>query len=271
MEINIATGRNWKSRETKTWHNNKVSWRQLVEKLSETVRTPETYKEYSEASKERQSEIKDRGGFVGGYLNDGKRSPENVTFRQLLTLDLDYANLQFWDDFTTFFDVAAVIHSTHKHSLKTPRYRLIIPLNRKVSREEYEAISRKLAGSLDINLFDPTTFQPERLMYWPTTSKDGIYFFEEQAGPVLNADHVLNSYEDWQDISAWPKPDSEGDLVKDLRGKQGNPEEKPGLIGAFAVLTTFTRLSKSFCLTFTNKLRKKTAIRTHAAAAPAAQ
>jgi putative DNA primase/helicase len=233
MEINIATGRNWKSRETKTWHNNKVSWRQLVEKLSETVRTPETYKEYSEASKERQSEIKDRGGFVGGYLNDGKRSPENVTFRQLLTLDLDYANLQFWDDFTTFFDVAAVIHSTHKHSLKTPRYRLIIPLNRKVSREEYEAISRKLAGSLDINLFDPTTFQPERLMYWPTTSKDGIYFFEEQAGPVLNADHVLNSYEDWQDISAWPKPDSEGDLVKDLRGKQGNPEEKPGLIGAF--------------------------------------
>lgn len=230
MELNLATG---KSRQTKVWYNAKISWESLVEKLSATTYTLETYKEYCEFGKEKQSEIKDRGGFVGGYLKDGKRSPGNVTFRQLLTLDLDYANLVFWNDFVMFYDVTAVIHSTHKHSPKTPRYRLIIPLNRKVTREEYEAVARKVAGSLDVNLFDPTTFQPERLMYWPTTSKDGQWYFKQQAGPLLNADHVLNSYEDWQDISAWPKPDSETDLIKSLRGKQGNPEDKPGLIGAF--------------------------------------
>lgn len=238
MELAISTGRSWKSRETKVWHNVKITWPALVEKLSTTVRTPESFKEYTslgetKAGKEKQAEIKDRGGFVGGYLKDGKRSPNTVVYRQLITLDIDFANLDFWSDFVMFYDCAAAIHSTHKHGPKTPRFRLIIPINRKVTSEEYEAIARKIAGTLDINLFDPTTFQPERLMYWPTTSKDGVYFFKEQKGEFLNADQVLNSYEDWQDISSWPKPDSEGDLIKSLRGKQGNPVDKPGLIGAF--------------------------------------
>lgn len=238
MEINIATGRNWKSRETKLWKNVKITWPNLVEKLSHTTYTLENYKEYiswgqTKAGKEKQSDTKDRGGFVGGYLKDGKRSPNTVTYRQLITLDLDYSNIDFWDDFIMFYDVAAVIHSTHKHSTKTPRFRLIVPLNRKVTSAEYEAISRKLAGSLDIELFDPTTFQPERLMYWPTTSKDGEWFFREQNGMPLNADQVLNAYDDWKDISAWPRPEAEGDTIKTLRGKQGNPIDKPGLIGAF--------------------------------------
>lgn len=235
MEFSIATG---KSRETKVWHNVKISWPALVERLSATTHTLETYKEYCALSatkegKEKQADIKDRGGFVGGYLKDGKRSPSSVTYRQLLTLDIDYANLGFWQDFTMFYDIAAVLHSTHKHSNKTPRYRLILPLARKITSEEYEAVSRKIAGSMDINLFDPTTFQPERLMYWPTTSKDAVYYFKEQKGSFLDPDFVLASYEDWQDMSAWPKPDSEKDLIKLSRGKQGVPEDKPGLIGAF--------------------------------------
>lgn len=230
MEISIAVG---KSRKTKVWHNTKISWPALAEKLKATTYTLETYREYCAFGKEKQSEIKDRGGFVGGFLKDGARHPSNVTFRQLLTLDLDFANYTFWNDFVMFYDVAAVLHSTHKHSVKSPRYRLIIPLSRKVTREEYEAVARKIAGSLDVNSFDATTFQPERLMYWPTTSKDGLFYFKEQDGDFLNPDYVLNSYEDWRDISSWPKPDSEKDLIKTLRGKQGNPNDKPGLIGAF--------------------------------------
>lgn len=235
MQLSIAVG---KSRETKVWKNTKISWAALVTRLSETMRTLETYKEYaslsdSKAGKEKQAIIKDHGGFVGGYLKDGKRSPGSVVFRQIITLDLDVATLHFWSDFMMFYSAEAVLHSTHKHSPKTPRYRLVMPLDRAVSPDQYEAIARRVAGSLDINLFDPTTFQPERLMYWPTTSKDGEYVFEHQEGHILCADKILDTYIDWQDISEWPMLESEKDFTR-LGGKQqGIPGEKPGLIGAF--------------------------------------
>lgn len=243
MELSIATG---PSRKTKVWKNKKVTWDALVKRLSDTVRTPETYKEYCAYGKEKQAEIKDRGGFVGGYLKEGKRSPGTVLFRQVLTLDLDFAHISFWNDFKLFYDNAAVCHSTHKHSLSAPRFRLIMPLDRPVTAEQYEAIARKIAGCLDINIFDPTTFQPERLMYWPTSSKNADYFFKEQTGPVLCADEILDTYVDWTDISAWPKPDSEKDLIHSHLKKQGAPGEKPGLIGAFCRAYPISRSIEDF-------------------------
>jgi putative DNA primase/helicase len=233
MELNIATGKVYKSRETKTWKNVTITWKDLVKKLSETIRTNETYKQYCAITKEQQSDIKDKGSFVGGYLIDGKRSPGTVEFRQLLTLDMDLATLEFWDEFCMLYACEAVLHSTHKHSPKTPRYRLVIPLDRHVTSLEYEAIARKVAAGLDINLFDPTTFQPERLMYWPTTSKDGVWVFEHQKGKPLNADSILSKYHDWQDISSWPTVDGEKDFARMGSKVQGAPFEKPGLIGAF--------------------------------------
>jgi putative DNA primase/helicase len=230
LEISIATG---KSRKTKVWQNTKILWPAFVEKIEHTLYTLETYKEYCAFTKEQQAEIKDRGGFVGGYLKAGKRSPANVTFRQVLTLDIDFATLGFWDDFTIFFNCEALLHSTHKHSEDSPRYRLIIPLDRITTREEYEAVARKIADNLGINLFDPTTFQPERLMYWPTTSKNATYVFKHQTGLLLNADSILSTYTDWKDISEWAKPDSQKEAIYDGLKLVGKPEDKPGLIGAF--------------------------------------
>jgi len=233
MQLNIATGKVYKSRETKTWKNVTISWKDLVKKLSVTIRTNESYKQYCAFTKEQQSDIKDKGSFVGGYLLDGKRSPSTVEFRQLLTLDMDLASIDFWDEFCMFYGCEAVLHSTHKHSSKTPRYRLVIPLDRTVNSTEYQAISRKVAAGLGINLFDPTTCQPERLMYWPTSSKDGEFVFEHQTGKLLSADAILAKYHDWTNISEWPMFEVEKDFMK-LGGKlQGAPADKPGLIGAF--------------------------------------
>jgi putative DNA primase/helicase len=125
------------------------------------------------------------------------------------------------------------MYSTHKHDPKSPRLRLILPLDRKVTPGEYMAISRKIAGTLGINFFDHTTFQPERLMYWPSTSKDGVFVSEYQDGDWLNADEILNSYHDWKDTSAWPVSDREKDIVKKGIAKQGDPLEKPGVVGAW--------------------------------------
>lgn len=228
--FDIATGR---TRTETNWKNKEILWSKLVEKLSVTHRTAETFAEYLTLKKTRQDEIKDVGGFVGGYLRGGRRKPGNVTHRQLLTLDLDSARADMWDAFTLQYDCASLIYSTHKHTPESPRYRLIIPLDRPVFSDEYVAIARRIAGDIDIESFDNTGFQPSRLMYWPSSSKDGSFEFQHQDGPWLNADDVLATYRDWQDSSEWPVSIRNSEAIQRSMKKQGDPLEKPGIVGAF--------------------------------------
>src|SRR5574344_1295423 len=177
--LDIATGF---SANTKTWKNTKAKWSKLVAKLSEATITNETYAQFIKANKADQSKIKDVGGYVGGYLDKGLRRKSSVLYKQLVTLDIDFSHKDFWWDFQMLYSCAAVIHATHKSTPDKPRHRLIIPLSREVTVEEYQAISRKIAGDLNIELFDQTTFEPERLMFWPSVSKDIEYYFEYQDG-----------------------------------------------------------------------------------------
>lgn len=228
--LNIATGLNVAS---KVWKNTKTTWSELVERLSKPVVTNETYKRFMEASKEEQCKIKDVGGFVGGFLTNGRREKANVLYRQLVTLDIDFSHNNFWWDFTMLFGCAAVLHSTHKSCPDKPRHRLIIPLDREVSQEEYQAIARKIAGDLNIELFDQSTFDVNRLMFWPSVSQDAEYYFEFQDGEFLEADEVLGSYNDWRDINEWPVADSSSELICQAAKKQEDPETKKGMVGLF--------------------------------------
>lgn len=228
--LEIATGY---SANTKIWKNTKARWSKLVAKLSEATRTNETYIQFMRASKADQGKIKDVGGFVGGYLDKGLRRKSSVMYKQLVSLDIDFSHNDFWWDFTMLYGCAAVIHSTHKSSFDKPRHRLLIPLSREVTIEEYQAIARRIAGDLNIELFDQSTFEPERLMFWPSVSKDVEYYFEYQDGPWLDADYVLNLYDDWRDTTEWPTAANSTDsILKDVK-KQEDPEDKKGIVGTF--------------------------------------
>lgn len=230
-QIYIATATN---RVSTKWRNKKTTWRALVQKCSQTTKTPETLAEYKAMSKSQQSDRKDVGGFVGGYLKEGKRSKDSVDFRDVLCLDIDFGQPDTWDNFVlTFPDVAAFTYSTHKYTPSAPRIRLVILLSRRVSGDEYEAIGRMVASHVGIELFDDTTYQPERLMYWPSTSVDGVFFFREQEGKALDADAILAQYHDWKDVSEWPYSQRVSEIIRKEASKQGNPLQKPGIVGAF--------------------------------------
>lgn len=224
------------SRRAKTWKAKQIGWSQLVQKLSVTKRTPEKQSEYLAMPKERQDEIKDVGGFVGGVLTGGRRSSRTVESRQLVALDADFAEKSMWDMVETgvaFGGNAICMYSTHKHTKEKPRLRLLIPLSRPVSPDEYQAIARKIAEDFGIDNFDDTTYQHDRLMYWPSTSIDGEYEFRWQDGPWVDADGVLAEYEDWRDQTKWPVSSRVGKLVQKSMKKQQDPTEKKGLIGTF--------------------------------------
>lgn len=229
-KINIAVGL---SANSVKWKNTEITWPELEDKLRLEHKTSETFAEYMSATKMEQGKIKDVGGYVGGYLRGGRRKIENLMFRQIVTLDIDFAHINFWDDFILQYDVAAVLHSTHKHCETSPRFRLVLPLNREVTPDEYVAIARKIAGNMDIELFDQTTFEIHRLMFWQSSPKDVDYYFRSQKGEFLDADSVLAEYIDWTDSSLWPTAKREYDHVRNNVSKQADPETKKGIVGAF--------------------------------------
>lgn len=226
----IATGA---SRTAKVWKNTALAWEDLVKRLSQTSRTSETQGEYRNMTKAQQDAIKDVGGFVGGRLRGGSRKAGNVEFRDILTLDADFAAGDFCAQLELFLSCAWCVYSTHKHTPERPRLRLLIPLDRPVSAEEYEAIARKLAEEIGIDQFDDTTYQPHRLMYWPSTSTDGDYVFQTAEGAFLSADVMLAKYQDWHDVTEWPASGRTRKNRERLLKKQEDPTGKNGIIGAF--------------------------------------
>ncbi|ADL50532.1 virulence-associated E family protein [Clostridium cellulovorans] len=230
MKFTIATGN---SRKDRVWKNQEISWEGFVERVKSTIRTSESMDEYKKLSKEQQDAIKDVGGVVAGMLRDGKRKTGFVEYRSMITLDMDYADVGVWDQITMLHDFTCCIYSTHKHTSEKPRLRLIIPLSRNVSADEYTAVARMIASDIDIEQFDDTTYEPTRLMYWPSTSSDGEFVFEKQEGTLLNPDKVLSRYKDWHDSSQWPVSSRQRKIVKQNISKQADPLEKEGLIGVF--------------------------------------
>lgn len=221
-------------RTAKTWKNTKITWRQLCDKCGKSIRTSETIGEYTAMSRDEQSRIKDVGGFVGGYLEGGSRKAESVKSRSLLTLDIDNGERGCWEDIEMAVDgMACLCYSTHKHTEDRPRMRLVIPLSREASSGEYEAVGRMLASEIGMDMLDDTTYEPSRLMFWPSSPKDIEPFYRSLDGSPLDVDGYLAKYKDWRDTTSWPVSSRERVVVKNDLKKLGDPSEKPGYIGAF--------------------------------------
>ena len=220
----------------KDWKNQRMMWSRILKKISEPIRTKESYAEYMHMSRDDQNRIKDVGGFVGGTLKDGRRSGKTVTSRTIISYDVDHAQESFYEDFKLLSGYASACYSTHKHKPDAPRLRLLIPLSREVTAEEYEAVARMLADDIGMDCFDPTTFQPSRLMYWPSVSDDGAFYFDYLDAPFLDPSEVLARYPtDWRDVSLWPRAPAEKTRAQqqaERQAKQADPTAKKGIVGA---------------------------------------
>ncbi len=225
------------SRKEMNWQPQTMRVSDLWEKLKTPVRGKETLAAYIAMKKPQQDTLKDIGGFVGGDLT-GRRKKDNVKSRDVITLDLD--NLPPGETENVVKRVSALgcgyaVYSTRKHRPEAPRLRILFVTDRAMSAEEYEPIARKMANMIqpEMTWFDPTTFQVERLMYWPSCCADGEYVFRTEDRPFLSADGMLARYDDWRDVSAWPQVPGEAKLRDRSIKRQGDPTEKAGVVGAF--------------------------------------
>ena len=196
-----------------------------------------THAEYMALPKSKQADLKDVGGFVGGTLRNGSRKRGCCTGRSLITLDMDNCepgSTAKWVQAIKDMGTAAV-YSTRKHDPEHPRLRAIFPTDRVMQPEEYQPCARMLAQMLDptMKVFDPTTFETERLMYWPSRSADSqwVCAATEDGSRISVDDDLLWLYADWHDVRQWPACPAE--TVKLPGGKQADPTTKQGVVGAF--------------------------------------
>lgn len=224
--MKIAVGN---SRMDRKWKNRDITWEDFKNTVRTTKRTTETVSEFRKMNRARQDSIKDVGGFVGGALREGKRRNGYVLCRSMLTLDMDYAKPDTWDMIESLHDWQCCVYSTHKHTPEAPRLRLIIPLSREVSEDEYPALGRMVAKEIGIDLFDDTTYEASRLMYWPSTPSDGEFVFREKDGILLDPDVYLSKYADWRDTSMWPVSSRQSEVVRRQITRQADPLTKEGV------------------------------------------
>ena len=228
--VNVATGR---SRTETKWKNTELRWSDLVAKLRRTTRTRETVAQYKKMNRTDQSDAKDVGGFVGGILKEGRRRSGHVLARTMLTLDADYAGQEFIEDLQALFPYAFAAYTTHSHTPEQPRWRLVIPFSKPISADACDALGRITANDIGIDLFDDSTYEPERLMFWPSTPDDGEYRFILQDAPLMDPEEILAGRPFWQDASTWPESSRQQHTRKKHAERQGDPHNKPGAIGAF--------------------------------------
>jgi len=230
-DIGIATGKKVLSAKIT---NRAVPWPKLVEKLLRFTVTEEKYSDYMKMPHEQQSRIKDVGYFIGGIFNGTTRDRKKLKYRSLVTLDLDHLPFEdFGDIELAYAGLEYVVHSTHKHSEETPRYRVVFLPSRNITPEEYNPVARRLAEMLDINFYDHTAFRITQLMYWPSASLDGLAYSHHNEGNPVNVDEILSTYDNWRDFGEWPVTDQENKLRDNGLSEAEDPFKKKGIMGTF--------------------------------------
>ena len=224
--------------------NHKDSWGRLKKMLRTTLRTNETYKTYMSLNRDEQLRLKSTNGWISGAQCDGEwRNLRNVKPRDLMTLDLDYPRESFWDMLDAGVQWVAQFESialtTRSHAPDAQRYRMVIPMARMVSPEEYGPLVRIVAYLIDgeqqpMKQVDKVSARKAQMMFLPTSSKDGEFKVMETEGRLLDPDEIFAYWRetvgDPMDISLLPLFDGEEKLRKHA-DKAEDPWLKPGMIG----------------------------------------
>lgn len=110
--------------------------------------------------------------FVAGQFSNRIRDEANLTYRSLITFDLDKSDGRTIDNvefaLTSQLPVGWVAYSTWNSTSEVPRIRIAIPLSRPVTPDEYRLVSEQFAAEYFPDwVFDNCSFKPNQFMFLP--------------------------------------------------------------------------------------------------------
>lgn len=117
--------------------------------------------------------------FVGGEVKDW-RNNENTLNRSILTIDIDDVpgDIDLYSEISSRFYYAFALYPTHNHTPESPRYRLLIPLDKsyELTPDSYRMVIQYICKKvLEIDYYDAASEVLCQVMYFPTTQKPENY------------------------------------------------------------------------------------------------
>ena len=221
------------SRKALNWSNKTTTFDALKKRLKVTLYTPESAEEFAAMSNADRDQAKDHGGFVAGVLVGGRRKVDTVEKRSMVTLDGDRIDVAFLEEYEQRMPWTSVLYTTHSSTPEKPRARIVIPLSRDVTPDEFVAVSRYVAQMLGIDFFDECSYKTNQLMFWPSTPLNGTFVYKETDGPWLDPDEILSAHPEWKDPTRLPTSSRESQARVTSGKKQQDPLTKDGVVGLF--------------------------------------
>lgn len=213
--------------------NEVLTWPDLVERFETPARDDHALSEYLAMSVEEQRNWKNKGYFVGGHFTDGKRRKTYLECRSVVTLDIDDNCDTVWDEIIYRGGIDGLkgfayhVHTTRKHTLEKPRFRVIVPLAKDISRDEYELVVRYVAELVDPKMMASAaeSFVTAQLMFLPSVCSDGEFYHQTFEGKFLDAKDAFKKY-DIDSPETWPVRPDGVDSARGITGHREHPEAK---------------------------------------------
>lgn len=178
-----------------------MHWPSLVDTAGKVVTTTweELFDRFSRVAPFRGD--REHPGWSGAVFDPPVRSLENVRRVTAVVLDYDGTEteervIELWGQFFGF------VHTTRKHAPESPRFRVVLPLSRPVTPDEYARIWRRVNERAGGKL-DPQPKDPSRYWFTPGIREGGSFRAWRFDGRPLDADAFL----------AMPEPQTHAPVV----------------------------------------------------------
>lgn len=141
---------------------------------------------------EHPADHKECGGWLGGTLRGRRRTAAAVAARSVAALDYDRPPAGAWKR-AEELGVLALLHTTYSSTEKELRFRVIVPLDRDVTPEEYPRVIAALAARIGTEGLDAGSYQSERFMYWPAVADEHRDAYRRAAvdGAIASVEDLL--------------------------------------------------------------------------------
>jgi hypothetical protein len=216
--------------------------------------TRPTWEQFAKWLTTEPGEYSDKAGggwYIPAEFDPVYRHGDNFVAKHALTFDFDHVTIDTWGDVLIAWEgLAFAIYTTFSHTPEHPRFRVVMPLSRPAGFDEYQAVIRKVAGDVGVELVAAESFKPCQMMYCPARRLGGMFASRINQGALLDVDEVLAEYADWTDKASWPRR-KDGDPVHAAADEKVDPRDKPGLIGEFNRAFSISAAIAKFDLPYT--------------------
>ncbi len=144
------------------------------------------------------------GTYIIGEMADTHRNDDNILNRQAICIDIDDlpADTTLVEDVENMFGFSYILYTTFNHRKDAPRYRLVIPLLKPITKRHYKAAIRFFEEQLKVKADEKSYTWSQCMARNVKQSQDADYLFKHQETYCLDTEKLINGLDKYMEVTA---------------------------------------------------------------------